>query len=530
MEQRETRSQTRGLSIQVHLLLMTGAAILLAVGVFTAVSYNRQKKALLHGIDEKLLACTRLAHAVPPAGYFDRVLQGDAPVTEEAFLEVVDRYNQLCSELGLQYLWSCMVIGDDIVFTTATSPGKDRTRNDHAPFLSVHSDPAAFDVVFGTMQPDFSSFHNEWGAGRMVLVPYMDVHGRKYCVGASLSIDQVHARVRHTLLVSLAIGAGILVICLVVAGIMSTSLSRPIVRLTKVAESIATGDLTPVIEPKGSLEVQRLARSLAEMRDAIQKAMHALREHRDHLEDLVYQRTADLERSNKELEQFAYIASHDLREPLRKVKSFAELFARKYKGLVDHEGRKYINFVVDGAERMQSLIEALLTYSRVGRDEADWGHVDLDEVLRGVLKSIDSTVRDAGAEVTVGALPAIYANPRLVGLVFQNLILNGIKFCRDIPPRVCVTATKRGAQAWQFAVQDNGIGIEQRHTERIFKIFQRLHTVDEYPGTGIGLALCKKIVEDHGGRMWVESCPGEGSTFFFTLSNTTDGNKDPAKT
>jgi len=512
-------SRPQALSVRVHLLLMTGAIILLAGAVFTVVSYTRQRQALLAGIDETLVACTQVAKAVPPEAYFDRILHGDNPVTEEEFLAIVDRNNKLCLELDLQYLWSCMVVGTNIVFTTATSPGKDVTRNDHAPFLDVHRDPAAFDVVFSTMQPDFSSFQNEWGHGRMVLVPYSDSHGRAYCVGASISVDDVRAQVMRAMWKSLGIGCGIMVISLLAAGAMSTALSRPIVSLTRVADSIARGDMEKRIDERGALEIRMLARSLGSMRDAIQRSIQELRQHRDHLEDLVQERTAELERSNRELEQFAYVASHDLREPLRKVKSFADLFARKYNDKVDEQGREYINYMVDGALRMQHLIEALLAYSRVGRAQEPPEPVDLAGLVETVLASIESMIKDAGAEVTVSKLPTVRVNARLTELVFQNLILNAMKFRGNEPPRVDINAEKRDNE-WVISVQDNGIGIDRQHFERIFQIFQRLHGRGAYEGTGIGLALCKKIVEEYGGRIWVESTPGEGSTFYFTLSDT----------
>jgi signal transduction histidine kinase len=372
------------------------------------------------------------------------------------------------------------------------------------------------------MEPDFSSFRNEWGQGRMVLVPGRDTHGRPYCVGASISVDDVHARVRETMWRSVAIGFGILAVSLLPVVLISATLSRPIVRLTAVADGIAHGDMTQTIDARGSVEMKLLAGSLSDMRSAIQKTMRELRQHRDHLEELVHERTAELERSNKELEQFAYVASHDLREPLRKVKSFAELFARKYEGRVDEQGSRYIHFLVDGAQRMQKLIEDLLTYSRVGRDEEAPASVDLAEVVRDVLRSVDAAIEDAGAEVVVEDLPTVHVNARLMGMVFQNLILNAVKFRGEAPPRVCVGSEQRDRE-WVISVQDNGIGIDPKHAERIFQIFRRLHGREEYPGTGIGLAVSRKIVERYGGRMWVESEPGKGSTFHFTVRDRSAG-------
>ncbi len=509
----------RGLTIQFQLVLMTGVVLAVAGAVFAVVCHVRLKQSLLEGIDEKLVASTQVARATPLPGYFDRVQSAENPVTAEEYIEIVDRHNKFCRELGLQYLWSCMRIGTNVVFTTATSPSKDVRKGDHAAFLEVHRDPQAFDAVFGTMRPDFSSFRNEWGHGRMVLVPYRDRQGRPYCVGASISIEDVHIRLRQTMWRSLTIGAVILLLGVGVATAMSTTLARPLIRLTEVADAIAHGNMRRAIALNGSVEMKRLARSLASMRDAIDAAMHDLREHRDHLEEVVARRTAALERSNEELEQFAYVASHDLREPLRKVKSFSQLFARKFDKLVDDEGRQYLHFMVDGAERMQSLIDDLLTYSRAGRADEPLAPADLTAVVKTVLGDVDAAIVGAGAEVTVEPLPTLHVNERLIGMVFQNLILNAVKFKRGTPPRVTIGAEHVGGE-WIFSVADNGIGIAERYFDRIFQIFQRLHARAEYPGTGIGLAVCKKIVERHGGRIWLKSEPGTGSTFFFSLPET----------
>jgi len=242
---------------------------------------------------------------------------------------------------------------------------------------------------------------------------------------------------------------------------------------------------------------------------------------------------ADLERanaglahSNADLEQFAYVASHDLQEPLRMVASYTQLLRRRYQGKLDGDADEFIAFAVDGVTRMQGLIDDLLTYSRVGNRGDPPQETDSGRAFARAVANLGAAVRESGAEVHARDLPVVLADPTQLVQLFQNLIHNGIKFHnpessrgrshRSGPPRVRVTA-RRDGDAWLFAVEDNGIGVEARHRRRIFDIFQRLHTRAEYPGSGVGLALCKRIVERHGGRIWVESEPGRGSTFFFTL-------------
>ena len=228
------------------------------------------------------------------------------------------------------------------------------------------------------------------------------------------------------------------------------------------------------------------------------------------------QYAADLARSNAELEQFAYVASHDLQEPLRMVASFSQLLAKRYQGKLDKDADEFIAFAVDGATRMQQLINDLLAYSRVGTRGKPPAPMDLNEVLAHAEANLNEAIRESGAVVTHGPLPTVDGDQVQMIQLFQNLLANAIKFRSQEPPRIQVSAQAQEGD-WLLAVQDNGIGIAPEHQERIFAIFQRLHHRREYPGTGIGLALCKKIVERHGGRIWVDSIPGQGATFNFNI-------------
>lgn len=239
-----------------------------------------------------------------------------------------------------------------------------------------------------------------------------------------------------------------------------------------------------------------------------------LREYKEHLEELVEERTAELKAVNRELEAFTYSASHDLQEPLRIVAGYTQLLARRYRGKLDDDADEFINFAVDAATRMQRLISDLLTYSRLGR-KLEFKTVDIEEAVLSATKNLKTAIEESDAKITYGGLPKIEANAQITN-VFMNLISNAIKYRGPEPPRIHIDA-ERVANSWQFSVSDNGIGIEPRHNERIFEIFQRLHGKADYPGTGIGLSICKKIIENHGGRIWVESKPGEGSTFYFNI-------------
>jgi signal transduction histidine kinase len=303
---------------------------------------------------------------------------------------------------------------------------------------------------------------------------------------------------------------------LVVVGLVATSLRgmavRPVARLASEVRQVAAGDFGHEVMASGPREVADLAIDVNRMRERILHELTAVRVANSSLEA----RALDLERSNAELEQFAYVASHDLQEPLRKVASFCQLLQRRYIGRLDARADQYIEFAVDGAKRMQVLIDDLLAFSRVGRADREPVLMSTASALSAARVNLAAEIRQSAATIETDELPVVRAEFSLITSLFQNLLSNAIKFRSDKPPVVRVSVERQDA-FWLFTVADNGIGIEPEYAERIFVIFQRLHDRATYMGTGIGLAMCRKIVEYYGGKIWLETTAGAGATFCFTL-------------
>lgn len=267
---------------------------------------------------------------------------------------------------------------------------------------------------------------------------------------------------------------------------------------------------------KEKLRLEDTQKALLNILDDLNQSKEDLKKAHGILEIRVRERTAELARSNAELEQFAYIASHDLQEPLRMISSYVQLLERRYGGRLDRDADEFIAFASEGALRMQRMINDLLAYSRVGTRGKSFEQVDLEAVLAQALDNLHLAVKERNATVTHDRLPMAYGDSGQLTQVFQNLIDNAIKFRSEEPPVVHISAKLVGGEC-VCRIKDNGIGIAPEFVNRLFVLFQRLHTRRDYPGTGLGLAICKRIVQRHGGKIWVESKPGEGATFYFTI-------------
>jgi signal transduction histidine kinase len=307
---------------------------------------------------------------------------------------------------------------------------------------------------------------------------------------------------------SLLVGILVTGMGMLAALFVSRSISRPIQMLQRGVEIVGSGNLDYQVGISSEDEIGRLSRAF----DAMTENLKNITASRDELNQIA----RELERSNQELQQFAYVASHDLQEPLRMVAGFTRLLERRYKDKLDQDAREFINFAVDGAVRMQKLIDDLLTYSRVGAPHIPFEPVDCNRLLNQAITNLRVAIEENHALITSSDLPTVTCNGSQMIQLFQNLISNAIKFRGAEIPRIRIAAEYRDGE-WLFSFRDNGIGIDPQYKDRIFQIFQRLHSRDEYDGTGIGLALCMKIVELHKGKIWMESEEGKGATFYFTL-------------
>jgi signal transduction histidine kinase len=321
-----------------------------------------------------------------------------------------------------------------------------------------------------------------------------------------------------------AIAVALVVAAVLSALVIRTAVTRPLTALAASCRRITQGDFSEQIVPQGPKDIRAIAADVEDMRQRIVDELEATRSARGQLAD----QALELQRSNAELEQFAYVASHDLQEPLRKVASFCQLIEKRYGDKLDERGTEYIGFAVDGAKRMQILINDLLTFSRVGRLNPTHADVDLGVTLDEAIENLDTAIAESGAEIVREGqpLPRINGDPTLLTMVWQNLIGNAVKFKRDgVAPRIvvhCEQSPNDPGGPWMLTVTDNGIGIPEEFSDKVFVLFQRLHGRDVYTGTGIGLALCKKIIEHHGGSIWIDNSFPGGTRFRFTIPFAVD--------
>ncbi len=388
-----------------------------------------------------------------------------------------------------------------------------------ASWRSTYAEPLIARVVPGTPTVVDNATAERGKAEFDRLRALFDVQNEHLSAARQAGVDELASMRawRDRVLAGLVVTFFVMAILLLV--LVRSAVTRPLIALAAQCRRVAEGNFGERIIPRGPKDIRAIAADVEDMRQRIVDDLDASRSARAALDE----QTVELRRSNAELEQFAYVASHDLQEPLRKVASFCQLLEKRYGDKLDERGTEYIAFAVDGAKRMQVLINDLLTFSRVGRLNATSTDVDLDTTLDTALHNLSTSIEETGAEIVrpANGLPHVQGDPTLLAMVWQNLIGNAVKFRREgVAPRIVIDCEPHGDDdepSWILDVSDNGIGIPEEFSDKVFVIFQRLHLRDAYGGTGIGLALCKKIVEHHGGTIWIDGSNTEGTRFRFTL-------------
>lgn len=409
-------------------------------------------------------------------------------------------------ENGLAYIVDHR--GRIIAHTNHTVAIKESTITERAEWLvALQQD----DAWYGA----YVNFQGQRVVGALATVPGVD-----WLVVTELSDAEAFATSRWAYRI---LGGGILAFMILMMWVSAEWLEglilTPIERLRDGAARIGQGDLAARIEIVHHDEIGQVAVAFNQMAAELEELYESLEQKIFERTEQLQEQSAELARSNAELAQFAYVVSHDLQEPLRMIKSYLQLIERRYKGQLDQDADEFITVAVDGATRMQQLIRDLLAYSRVGMRHQMMHLVDCQIILKGVLDNLQMAIQENSAIITFDPLPTLIADPTHLGQLFQNLIANALKFRSNRAPQIHIGVRQLlQPKEWSFSISDNGIGIAADDFERIFAIFQRLHTRSEYPGTGIGLAICKKIVDRHGGRIWVESAVGQGTTFYFTIA------------
>jgi len=499
------------------ILLTSGIALFLAYLAFVAVELNSSRNSMVRDLDV-------LADVV--------AINTTAALSFQNSSDAQEILNALSAEPQIDGAWLYDEAGNLFAsYHKATASNEEKGPPHHFSTLSR-------DALHKGEKGDFSSSHR-FAEGRLLLCRPVMLNQRylgSICLEASL--NELYSRLRIYACVVLISLLGSLFAAFAISSSLRRSVTDPILNLASTARLVASnGNYSLRVLKQSNDEIglftddfNQMLAAVEERDNALNKGTLVLKEQiaariqaeqelkslNEELEQRVAERTQELMRSNEELEQFAYVASHDLQEPLRMVGSYMQLIESRYRGKLDADADKFIGFAVDGAKRMQALIRGLLAYSRVGARAKHFGKADCEELFKSAIADLRLAVEESGASITHDRLPTVNADKTQLTQLFQNLLSNALKFRGQEKPQVHVSALQND-HVWTFSIKDNGIGIDPHFFERIFIIFQRLHARGEYPGTGIGLAVCKKIVERHGGKIWVESEPGRGTTFFFTI-------------
>jgi signal transduction histidine kinase len=502
MVEERRRSRLGELSLRARLtLLLAAVAVFLLVTLGIQLAYQArladERDDLVHRVDRSAETAGDLRTAVADqqSGVRGYILSGD-----RRFLEPYEE-GQREADRSIARLESLLADSPALMdeldgIRTALSRWQD--------LADITDDPEAAE--------DIEAFLDEGDARYDDLRDRIDTLDDRLEDERSSRVDHLESMFNALVVVMVLQVSGLVVLGAVIAIALSRQVLSPLARLRHQARLVAAGDLDRTVRGDGPPELVHMGEDVEAMRARIVAELAELTAARAEL----WQQAVELARSNADLEQFAYVASHDLQEPLRKVYGFCQLLERRYGDQLDDRAKEYIWYAADGARRMQTLINDLLAFSRAGRSTAGFRPVDLNRVVAEALDALDEAIVASGATVTVDDMPEVRGDPGLLGAVFQNLLGNAVKFRSDQPPHVDVTASSQDDE-WTIKVSDNGIGVDPQYADQVFTLFGRLHHRSDYAGTGIGLALSKKIVEFHGGRIWLEPTDERGATFAFTL-------------
>lgn len=523
-------------NIKSYIVKMFGGIIIILTISFSTIFILTERNSSIENIDKNLHNIIFVFKELFPENFHDSIFDKNS-VSPEKYYNIVARNNKLCKKLDLQYLWSVILINENVHFTTATSPDKDVTNEKHAGFFDIHSNPEAFNQVFSEMKPLISEFHNEWGDGRMILSPFMDKLGRKYCFGASISIEDVNAQMMKNIYISIIILLVLLLIFLPLNYLVAKSISEPIKSITKVANDIALDKAIPPLKEnkKKWAEIVSLNNSLSIMYRKLQERISALeivnlelekkeenlRNQNLILDQKIEERTQELNQLLKDKDRFITILAHDLKGPFGSMLGVLQLLKQNI-NKYDKTKIETIIFTINSSfQKIYNLLDDILFWIRAQSDKLPFEpkRLNVKKIFNDVVCLLNSMANEKKIriELEVEDSVNVYADKDMLSTILRNLLSNAIKFTKK-EGKVAITAININSTI-EFSVSDNGIGMSQDIVNKLFDITQKISTegTANEKGTGLGLLLCKELIEKHNGEINVESEVGKGSTFHFTL-------------
>lgn len=515
---------------------MFGGIIIILTILFSSTFIITQRNSSINNIDKNLHNIISLFKEIFPENFHDSIINKNS-VSSEQYYKIVNRNNKLCKNLELQYLWSVILIDDNVHFTTATSPDKDVSNKKHASFFDIHSNPEAFSQVFNEMKPVISEFHNEWGDGRMILAPFLDKNGRKYCFGASISIENVNAQMMQNIYISIIVLLFLLLIFLPLNYLVAKSISEPIKSITKVANDIASDNpIEPLNETQKKWEeIISLSNSLSIMHKKLQERISALQTVNIELEEKeenlrnqnlildqkIEERTKELNQLLKDKDRFITILAHDLKGPFGSMVGVLKLLT---KNIHNYDINKIENQIVTlnySSKKIYNLLDDILLWIRAQSNKLPFEPMLLNvkKVYNEVVDILNPMAVEKKIKIDFEVEDSInvYADQYMLNTILRNLVSNAIKFTNS-GGYVNISA-KNINSTTEFSVSDNGIGMSEEVVNKLFDITQKISTegTANEKGTGLGLLLCKELVEKHEGKINVKSESGKGSNFCFTI-------------